>query len=346
MNSKELPAQAPVFDGDYYVVQAPMTRILKLRGYDLTVFAIIHSFTKDGAHVYRGSIRDIADKWFEGASSVRAVKDSLKALADAGYINVIKEGNRHAYTTNYNGLLEKAAAGIEIPSLGKKNRAKYANGGTVPPTVLQSIDNQVACGANGGTVPPTANGGTVPPKWWYRTTENGGTVPPQVNIDNNKSILLSAHADARAREAQEAQEEKEEIFEIFFLRNAANPRREVERFYEYNERNDWNGGRLDTAAKRARMAKVNWKFESETRRFPEDFLASWGAIHLAAKMSDPEIARAMLDDRIAFSGIPGQSCVITCPAKVVPWIEEDSRLMAKLMPLKRKYGNITYRTIK
>ena len=343
MKNNEQPIQAPVFDGDYYVVQAPMTRILKLRGYDLTVFAIIHSFTKDGAHIYRGSIRDIADKWFEGASSVRAVQDSLKTLANAGYINVIKEGNRHAYTTNYNSLLEKAAAGKEIPSLGKKNRSKNINDGTVPSIGLQPTENKAVCGVNDGTVPPFANDGTVPPNRRYRTTKNDGTVPPQINIDNNKSILLGARTDARAREEQE---EKEEIFEIFFLRNAANPRREVERFYEYNERNGWNGGRLDTTDKRRRMAKVNWKFETESRRFPEDFLDCWKAIQLAAKMSDPEISRAMLDDRIAFSGVPGQSCMITCPSNIVPWIEKNKQIIVKLMPLKQKYGNITYRTIK
>ncbi len=343
MKNNDQPSQAPVFDGDYYVVQAPMTRILKLRGYDLTVFAIIHSFTKDGTHIYRGSIRDIADKWFEGASSVRAVQDSLKTLANAGYINVIKEGNRHAYTTNYNSLLEKAAAGKEIPSLGKKNRSKNINDGTVPPIGLQPTENKAVCGVNDGTVPPFANDGTVPPNRRYRTTKNDGTVPPQINIDNNKSILLGAPAGARAHEEQE---EKEEIFEIFFLRNAVNPRREVERFYEYNERTGWNGGRLDTSVKRAKMAKVNWKFESDKARFPQDFLDCWGAIQLAAKMSDPAIARAMLDDRISFSGTPGESCMITCPAEVVPWIEKDKKIIVKLMPLKKKYGNITYRTIK
>lgn len=345
MNSKELPTQAPVFDGDYYVVQAPMTRALKLRGHDLTVFAIIHSFTKDGKHIFRGSAKYIAEKWLD-PSAERAIKDSLKALADAGFINIIKEGNQNAYTTNYNSLLERIQAGEEIPPLGRKNRSKKQTVVPYHPLLAQGADNTQVTKIDSGTVPPpekSADSGTVPPKQWYGTTPNSGTVPPQISIRNNKSILLSAHADARAREAQE---EKEEIFEIFFLRNAANPRREVERFYEYNERNDWNGGRLDTAAKRARMAKVNWKFESETLRFPEDFLASWGAIHLAAKMSDPEIARAMLDDRIAFSGIPGHSCVITCPAKVVPWIEDNNQVIAKLMPLRRKYGNITYRTIK
>ena len=339
MKSNDQPIQAPVFDGDYYVVQAPMTRILKLRGYDLTVFAIIHSFTKDGTHIYRGSIRDIADKWFEGASSVRAVQDSLKALANAGYINVIKEGKRHAYTTNYNSLLEKVAAGKEIPSLGKKNRSKNINDGTVPPIVLQPTENKAVCGTNDGTVPPFANDGTVPPNRWYRTTKNDGTVPPQINIDNNKSIVVNAHACAQEQEQQQ-------IFEIFFLRNAVNPRREVERFYSYNIQNEWNGGKLNTAEKRCQVAKTSWKFETESRRFPQDFLDCWGAIQLAAKMSDPEIARAMLDDRISFSGTPGESCVITCPAEVVPWIEKDKKVIVKLMPLKKKYGNITYRTIK
>lgn len=345
MKNNDQPIQAPVFDGDYYVVQAPMTRALKLRGHDLTVFAIIHSFTKDGKHLFRGSAKYIAEKWLE-PSAERAIKDSLKSLAEAGYINVIKEGSQNAYTTNYNSLLERIQAGEEIPVLGRKNRSKKQAVVPYHPLTAQSADNAQLAEMGSGTVPPPekmAGSGTVPPKQWYRTTPNSGTVPPQINIENNKSILLSAPAGARAHEEQE---EKEEIFEIFFLRNAANPRREVERFYEYNERTGWNGGRLDTSVKRAKMAKVNWKFESDKARFPQDFLDCWGAIQLAAKMSDPEIARAMLDDRISFSGTPGESCMITCPAEVVPWIEKDKKIIVKLMPLKKKYGNITYRTIK
>ena len=345
MKNNDQPIQAPVFDGEYYVVQAPMTRALKLRGHDLTVFAIIHSFTKDGKHLFRGSAKYIAEKWLE-PSAERAIKDSLKSLADAGFINVIKEGSQNAYTTNYNSLLERIQAGEEIPTLGRKNRSKKQTVVPYHPLLAQGADNTQVTKIDSGTVPPpekSADSGTVPPKQWYRTTPDSGTVPPQINIENNKSILLGARTDARAREEQE---EKEEILEIFFLRNAANPRREVERFYEYNERNGWNDGRLDTTDKRRRMAKVNWKFETENRRFPEDFLDCWGAIQLAAKMSDPAIARAMLDDRISFSGTPGESCMITCPAEVVPWIEKDKKIIVKLMPLKKKYGNITYRTIK
>ena len=341
MKNNDQPTQAPVFDGDYYVVQAPMTRALKLRGHDLTVFAIIHSFTKDGKHLFRGSAKYIAEKWLE-PSAERAIKDSLKSLAEAGYINVIKEGSQNAYTTNYNTLLERIQAGEEIPVLGRKNRSKKQAVVPYHPLTAQSADNAQLAEIGSGTVPPPekmAGSGTVPPKQWYRTTPNSGTVPPQINIDNNKSIVVNAHTCAQEQEQQQ-------IFEIFFLRNAVNPRREVERFYSYNIQNEWNGGKLNTLEKRCQVAKTSWKFETESRRFPQDFLDCWGAIQLAAKMSDPEIARAMLDDRISFSGTPGESCMITCPAEVVPWIEKDKKIIVKLMPLKKKYGNITYRTIK
>ena len=341
MKNNDQPIQAPVFDGDYYVVQAPMTRALKLRGHDLTVFAIIHSFTKDGKHLFRGSAKYIAEKWLE-PSAERAIKDSLKSLAEAGYINVIKEGSQNAYTTNYNTLLERIQAGEEIPVLGRKNRSKKQAMVPYHPLMAQSADNAQFAEISSGTVPPPekmAGSGTVPPKQWYRTTPNSGTVPPQINMDNNESIVVNAHTCAQEQEQQQ-------IFEIFFFRNAVNPRREVERFYSYNIQNEWNGGKLNTPEKRCQVAKTSWKFETESRRFPQDFLDCWGAIQLAAKMSDPAIARAMLDDRISFSGTPGESCMITCPAEVVPWIEKDKKIIVKLMPLKKKYGNITYRTIK
>ena len=149
----------PVLDPDYYVVLAPMTTVLRLTGYDLTVFAVIHSFTKDGKHRYYGSAEHIAEKWLGDIKKARSIKDSIKVLTEAGYINKLKEARGrliiNAYTTNYTALLEKALNGEELPILGKKMRNKKpATSGIIPPVVSYPQTSGIIPPQTSGIIPP------------------------------------------------------------------------------------------------------------------------------------------------------------------------------------------------
>lgn len=269
----------PVLDPDYYVVLAPMTTVLRLTGYDLTVFAVIHSFTKDGKHRYYGSAEHIAEKWLGDIKKARSIKDSIKVLTEAGYINKLKEARGrliiNAYTTNYNTLLEKALNGEELPVLGKKRRnVEGKTSGTVP-----------------RVVPYTETSGTVPP-------ETSGTVPPNnyiLNIYKNYSLSEAAPG---------SKEEQEQFFKIFFFRNAANPAAEVEKFYSYNTRRGWNGGKLDTFDKRVSVAATDWKIEAGGRTSAA-FLEVWRQIYCAAVEAGDAFAAELLNPKV--SGKP-DSC--------------------------------------
>lgn len=75
-------------DNIYYVVFFWMIKQLGLKGAELPVFAIIHSFSQGSMGEYTGSLTDIAD--LSGLTKQGAIK-VLKKLVDKGYI--IKEQN-------------------------------------------------------------------------------------------------------------------------------------------------------------------------------------------------------------------------------------------------------------
>ena len=75
-------------DNIYYVVFFWMIKQLGLKGAELPVFAIIHSFSQGRMGEYTGSLTDIAD--LSGLTKQGAIK-VLKKLIDKGYI--IKEQN-------------------------------------------------------------------------------------------------------------------------------------------------------------------------------------------------------------------------------------------------------------
>ncbi len=75
-------------DNIYYVVFFWMIKQLGLKGAELPVFAIIHSFSQGSMGEYTGSLTDIAD--LSGLTKQGAIK-VLKKLVDKGYI--VKEQN-------------------------------------------------------------------------------------------------------------------------------------------------------------------------------------------------------------------------------------------------------------
>lgn len=68
---------------DYIVIQAPMITELGLSGNRLIVYALIHGFSKDGVHEFRGSINYICEWTNLTRNTVISV---LKSLVDDGLI--------------------------------------------------------------------------------------------------------------------------------------------------------------------------------------------------------------------------------------------------------------------
>ena len=113
-----------------------MVTELGLTGNALLVFAMIHGFTKDGNHQYVGSFEYIAE-WL--GISLRSAKLIIKNLINDGYINRtqnLTDRRRpiNVYTTNYEDLLARVAAGEvikptpikNVAASGKVNGAKNA----------------------------------------------------------------------------------------------------------------------------------------------------------------------------------------------------------------------------
>ena len=103
-----------------------MVTELGLTGNALLVFAMIHGFTKDGNHQYVGSFEYIAE-WL--GISPRSTKEIIRNLISDGYINRTQNFTDrrrpiNVYTTNYEDLLARVAAGEEIkPTSIKAGRA-------------------------------------------------------------------------------------------------------------------------------------------------------------------------------------------------------------------------------
>ena len=76
-------------DDNYYIIQGWMMNKLKLKGIQLTVFAIIYCFSQDGASKFTGSLQYLCD--FSGVASKNTIINALKELVNKNYI--IKENN-------------------------------------------------------------------------------------------------------------------------------------------------------------------------------------------------------------------------------------------------------------
>lgn len=68
-----------VKDGNYYVVQSFMVKDLKLKGLELSCYAIIYGFSQAEGQVFNGSLQYLAD-WT--CSSKQAIMTALKKLVD------------------------------------------------------------------------------------------------------------------------------------------------------------------------------------------------------------------------------------------------------------------------
>lgn len=91
-------------------------------------------------------------------------------------------------------------------------------------------------------------------------------------------------------------EEKEKLFEVLFWKNMADPRGELERFCEYNDKRKWKA--LDTPTKRL-SAIADWKPADDKPRVRPEFLQMWYSLYRRLKAEGKEdIAGEMTDVKV------------------------------------------------
>lgn len=289
----------------FSVLKPWMTTELRLSGYDLIVFAYIHSITSKNNIPFMASAETISRTWFGDETKSRTVKDSLKALALRGFITVstqtINGRSRNVYFTNAEDVLNRIQNGQAIPPAPTKRRNTSA-GGTVPPS-----PSVVPYHPDSGTVPPCDSGTQVHP--------DGGTVPRHYiyeDVYDNYSLDKSAQINTK---------EEEQNFQIlFFFRNARNPKEEARNFITYNLQGNWNQGKLDSHEKRLLCAQRKWKIKEGSRVDPYllEFIHNlyvWGT---KKGIADTEL---LLDPTIKGRRIDDNTYYLKCPENVHLWLE-------------------------
>lgn len=219
-------------DSDYIVTLAPMITRLNLQGHALTLFALIHGFSKDKKTACRTSLRYMA-KWCNADKST--VSKVISKLVKAGYINRLEyyEGGVKCfeYTSNYEALLARSVSGEE---LGLAPSQRVVKKSTVEKKSTVDILTSNGCDFDNETVEKMST--------------------------NNIEIIYYNYSFASPAQQEE---EKKNFFKNFFKREAADPAAEVERFIAYNNSLGWtnkDGREYDTPEKRLGLAGF-WDFK-------------------------------------------------------------------------------------
>jgi len=289
-----------------------MVTELGLTGNALLVFAMIHGFTKDGNHQYVGSFEYIAE-WL--GISLRSAKMIIKNLISDGYINRtqnLTDRRRpiNVYTTNYEALLARVAAGevVKPTSVKAGSASDKVNGAKNAPLKKEGVN-----GAKGGSL--------MVQKFPF----NGANSAP-----NNNYIDIYINRNYSSYRPESSQEE-EKLFKIIFLfRNAAEPAAEVGKFISWNEARGWqtrDGAKYDTVAKRASLAEYGWDCKTGPRLPAGDltdkyykFLKEMLRMAMDRGGIDPEqLLSTAIRYRVANSG----SFVWLCPPDVKRWFKEQ-----------------------
>lgn len=130
---------------DYITILAPMVSVLKLKGNELIIFALVHGFTKDGEHEFSGSL-DYIQRWTN--LSRPSVLSALAKLTDRGLLNklekIINGVKFCSYTTNYDEALEEAEKNL---TTGKETllpvKKIYGGGKETLPNNIDNIDKDI-----------------------------------------------------------------------------------------------------------------------------------------------------------------------------------------------------------
>lgn len=291
-----------------------MVTELGLTGNALLVFAMIHGFTKDGNHQYVGSFEYIAE-WL--GISPRSTKEIIRNLINDGYITRtqnLTDRRRpiNVYTTNYEDLLARVAAGEEIKptSITAGRTARKVNSAQCAP-----LKKEVVNGAQSSNL------------MVHKFPFNGAQCAP-----NNKYIDIYINKNYSSYRPESGQEE-EKLFKIIFLfRNAADPAAEVGKFISWNETRGWqtrDGAKYDTVAKRAALAEYGWDCKTGQRLPSGDitekyykFLKEVISFALEYGGIDPELLLSP-SNRYRMSGTG--SFVWLCLSEVKKWFMEQPR---------------------
>ena len=242
---------------DYINIQAPMISDLHLKGNELLVFALIHGYTKDGKSRCRVSLNYMA-KWLSTDKSM--IIKVVNTLEKAGYIN------RHEYleglvrcveySTNYEALLDRVANGEKV-SLEKVKKPRGVK-------MTPASECTLAEGCQNDT------GVKMTSKGCQNDIKRGVKMTP-----NNKYIII--YNNFFIAEPALPEEEKKIFTKIFFLKKAADPAAEAERFIGYNQANGWRSkeGKVvyETFEQKVGLAHL-WEFkmgeaEGVQRRYAE-----------------------------------------------------------------------------
>ena len=297
---------------DYIVILAPMVTELGLQGNALLVFAMIHGFSKDGSHKYQGSFQYIAD-WLN--ISIRSAKEIVANLIADGYLNKTQEmgPNGHiinVYSSNYDDLLSRVAAGEELRPTKLKSRrsSKKDNGAQCAPIFTTD-----------------ANGAQNAPLTVHTPAKIGAQCAPNKYIKyiNN----LSSQALAR-------KEEETYFYNIFFLRNAADPAAEVRRFVGWYQSHEWkskDGIAYITTQQRCGLAYA-WEIKQKERipacEMTDTFYAFLEDVYEQADQLggiDPAI---IFDSKTRFEVEDGSTILVYCKREFSRWGSEHLRTMS------------------
>ena len=291
-----------------------MVTELGLTGNSLLVFAMIHGFTKDGTHQYVGSFEYIAE-WL--GISPRSTKEIIKNLIHDGYINRkqnLTDRRRpiNVYTTNYEHLLARVAAGEEIKptSITAGRTARKVNSAQCAPLKKEGV-----------------NGAQSSNLMVHKFPFNSAQCAP-----NNKYIDIYINKNYSSYRPESGQEEEKLFKIIFFFRNAADPAAEAAKFVSWNEARGWqtrDGAKYDTVAKRTALAEYGWDCKTGQRLPAGDvtdryykFLKEVISFAMEHGGIDPELLLST-SNRYRMSGTG--SFVWLCLSEVKKWFKEQQR---------------------
>ena len=291
-----------------------MVTELGLTGNSLLVFAMIHGFTKDGTHQYVGSFEYIAE-WL--GISPRSTKEIIKNLIHDGYINRkqnLTDRRRpiNVYTTNYEDLLARVAAGEEIKptSITAGRTARKVNSAQCAPLKKEGV-----------------NGAQSSNLMVHKFPFNSAQCAP-----NNKYIDIYINKNYSSYRPESGQEEEKLFKIIFFFRNAADPAAEAAKFVSWNEARGWqtrDGAKYDTVAKRTALAEYGWDCKTGQRLPAGDvtdryykFLKEVISFAMEHGGIDPELLLST-SNRYRMSGTG--SFVWLCLSEVKKWFKEQQR---------------------
>lgn len=289
------------------------------------LFAQVYNFSKDGAHVYRASIKDMMDFLHVSENTARK---HINTLVDSGFVLrgdptvVIRKGeSKHAkyeYRANIKGILERLEAGEEVYPVYKKMGAKIA----------PILEDQMGANFEVERV--------------QILSEMGAKIAPH-NKESVRNTLSNYYSSASARQACSLQqEEKEEFYKIFFVLNAADPAAEVAQFVTMNEDQNWTtpktGHVFETPVERRSLA-YRWAHKVSKKRLPDgettdNFYKFLEALYYLAKVRGGIISQHILDIK---SYYVEDDTVITWygSLEVREWVQ--SLWSDDIVPIKNKY---------